>query len=84
MLQKNFMKIKQIFSPPKVGEGVGSKVRRIIGARGITDDLDPFLMLDHFRGRLPGGFPDHPHRDFVAICLKGLPITKIFWEIKEF
>ena len=73
MLRKNFKKIKQIFSPPEVGEGVGSKVRRIIGARGITDDLDPFLMLDHFKGRLPGGFPDHPHRGFetVSYMLEG-------------
>lgn len=29
--------------------------------------MDPFLMLDYFRVRLPGGFPDHPHRGFETV-----------------
>lgn len=35
--------------------------------------LDPFLLLDNFATKLPGGFPDHPHRGFetVTYMLKG-------------
>lgn len=29
--------------------------------------LDPFLMLDYFHVKLPGGFPDHPHRGFETV-----------------
>lgn len=29
--------------------------------------LDPFLMLDYFKVRLPAGFPDHPHRGFETV-----------------
>lgn len=29
--------------------------------------LDPFLMLDFFNVKLPGGFPDHPHRGFETV-----------------
>ena len=30
-------------------------------------------MLDHGKVKLPGGFPDHPHRGFetVTYCLDG-------------
>ncbi len=35
--------------------------------------LDPFLMFDYFNVKLPGGFPDHPHRGFdtATYLLKG-------------
>lgn len=47
-------------------EGVGAKVRRSIG-RPELRNLDPFLMLDEFKGGRPGGFPDHPHRGFETV-----------------
>ena len=32
-------------------------------------NLDPFLLLDEFKGKAPGGFPDHPHRGFETVCI---------------
>ncbi len=51
-------------------------VRRTVGS-GLLDNLDPFLMLDHFDSRIvpndPGGLAPHPHRGFetVTILLEG-------------
>ena len=75
----NFKAIKKIFTPKEQGEGVGAKVKRIIGTHVLTKkEMDPFLMLDYFNVKLPAGFPDHPHRGFetVTYLLKG----KIFHE----
>ncbi|XP_075053083.1 pirin isoform X1 [Mixophyes fleayi] len=47
-------------------EGVGARVRRSIGRKELRN-LDPFLMLDEFKGGKPGGFPDHPHRGFETV-----------------
>lgn len=52
-----------VFKPSWQGEGAGAKVIRVIGNQYLRR-LDPFLMLDHFKVRLPAGFPDHPHRGF--------------------
>ena len=41
-------------------------MKRFIGNRHVPD-LDPFLMLDHFRVKLPAGFPDHPHRGMETV-----------------
>ncbi|ELU08903.1 hypothetical protein CAPTEDRAFT_178317 [Capitella teleta] len=47
-------------------EGVGARVRRSVG-RPELRSLDPFLMLDEFKGQAPAGFPDHPHRGFETV-----------------
>lgn len=53
----------KVFKPEWQNEGVGARVLRIIGNQYLKD-LDPFLMLDFFKVKLPAGFPDHPHRGF--------------------
>jgi redox-sensitive bicupin YhaK (pirin superfamily) len=58
-----FPKMSYVFKPQWTNEGVGAKVIRIIGNKYLNT-LDPFLMLDHFKVKLPAGFPDHPHRGF--------------------
>ncbi len=64
--QKAYKIIQHVFTPQQVPEGVGAKVRRIIGSKDLPR-LDPFLVLDHFATKLPGGFPDHPHRGFETV-----------------
>lgn len=63
-----FKAIKKIFKPKQQAEGVGARVRRIIGSSSLNKkDMDPFLMLDYFNVKLPAGFPDHPHRGFETV-----------------
>jgi hypothetical protein len=74
-MSTNSTKLARIFKvvhPKKMGEGHGAVVGRLIGTSEVRR-FDPFLMLDHFSGRLPGGFPDHPHRGFetVSYLLQG-------------
>ena len=62
---------KIFFSTPwsgqEVNEGDGAVVFRVIGLNKISD-IDPFLMMDFFKdSKLPGGFPDHPHRGFETV-----------------
>ncbi|EIE76783.1 hypothetical protein G6F46_000245 [Rhizopus delemar] len=47
-------------------DGEGAVVYRSIGTAALRN-LDPFLMLDEFDVRAPGGFPDHPHRGFETV-----------------
>jgi len=64
--QKSLKIVQKVFSPKEISEGVDAKVRRIIGNNEVVR-IDPFLMLDHFSVKLPGGFPDHPHRGFETV-----------------
>ncbi|KAI9029110.1 RmlC-like cupin domain-containing protein [Phycomyces nitens] len=57
--------IKSVLSRPQM-DGDGAKVYRSIGTPALRN-LDPFLMLDEFDVRAPGGFPDHPHRGFETV-----------------
>jgi len=59
-------KIAQTFAANEQAEGKGARVKRFIGIRQLPN-LDPFLMLDNFNVKLPGGFPDHPHRGMETV-----------------
>ncbi|MFY0662950.1 MAG: pirin family protein [Shimia sp.] len=51
-------------------EGAGVHINRVFGFQDPTE-LDPFLMMDHFRNDDPAqyekGFPWHPHRGIETI-----------------
>ena len=68
MINKTVNKAKIVGSliPPKKKEGVGATVTRVLPNR-LGVNMDPFLMMDYASVRLPGGFPDHPHRGFETI-----------------
>lgn len=59
-------KVTKVVLSIEQSEGVGARVRRSIG-RSELKNLDPFLMLDEFKGGRPAGFPDHPHRGFETV-----------------
>lgn len=63
---KNVFSLTKIWDSKEVPEGDGATVRRAIGISS-SEDMDPFLMMDHFNVKLPGGFPDHPHRGFETV-----------------
>ena len=62
--------IKRVVQAKPTIEGAGVHLRRAFGF-GDTDDYDPFLLLDDFRGDSPdlylAGFPWHPHRGIETI-----------------
>jgi quercetin 2,3-dioxygenase len=62
--------VKRIVQAQPVLEGAGVQLRRAFGF-GVTDDFDPFLLLDDFRNEDPSayeaGFPWHPHRGIETI-----------------
>jgi redox-sensitive bicupin YhaK (pirin superfamily) len=62
--------VKRIVQSTPTMEGAGVRLRRAFGF-GNTDDFDPFLMMDDFRGDRPqdyiAGFPWHPHRGIETI-----------------
>ncbi len=57
-------------APTAVVEGAGVHLRRAFGF-GRTEDFDPFLLFDDFRGDAPAaysaGFPWHPHRGIETV-----------------
>ncbi len=64
--------VTQIVAPEPVVEGAGVHLRRSIGTRTL-DNLDPFLLLDHFESVSPAddkaGFPYHPHRGIETVTI---------------
>ena len=70
-------KVLQIIEPQPVIEGAGVKLKRSI-ATATLDNLDPFLLFDHFGSNNPDdyikGFPMHPHRgiETVTYMIEGL------------
>ena len=69
--------VRKIVEPEVVIEGAGVKLRRSISPN-VTNEFDPFLLLDHFSFNDPlegpiSGFPMHPHRgiETVTYMLQG-------------
>jgi len=68
--------IRKISMSVPVTEGAGVRLRRAFGFHQVPE-LDPFLLLDDFRGDDPDdyirGFPWHPHRgiETVTYMLEG-------------
>jgi redox-sensitive bicupin YhaK (pirin superfamily) len=62
--------VKRISQSQPTIEGAGVRLRRAFGF-GNTDEFDPFLLFDDFRGDNPddylAGFPWHPHRGIETI-----------------
>jgi quercetin 2,3-dioxygenase len=62
--------VRQMYKSTPTMEGAGVKLRRAFGF-GKTEDFDPFLLLDDFRGDRKddyiAGFPWHPHRGIETI-----------------
>jgi len=69
--------VARIVAPRRTQVGEVFKIRRTIPAVGF-DQVDPFLMLDHFDFTLApgqlGGLAPHPHRGFetVTVMIDGL------------
>ena len=70
-------KVRNIIEPQTVIEGAGVRLKRSIATASL-DNLDPFLLFDHFGSNDPAdyikGFPMHPHRgiETVTYMIKGV------------
>ncbi len=66
-----------IVQPQTALEGAGVRLKRSIATASL-DNLDPFLLFDHFGSKDPAdyikGFPMHPHRgiETVTYMIKGV------------
>ena len=76
-MSDQFRKVINIVEPQTVLEGAGVRLKRSI-ATATLDNLDPFLLFDHFGSKDPAdyikGFPMHPHRgiETVTYMIKGV------------
>lgn len=63
-------RVSQKVAGTQTMDGAGVRLSRVIGGARLPQ-LDPFLLLDHFRSDDPedyiGGFPPHPHRGFETV-----------------
>ena len=62
--------VNRIITATPTMEGAGVRLHRAFGF-GDTEEFDPFLLFDDFRGDTPSdyeaGFPWHPHRGIETI-----------------
>ena len=65
-----FRAIRKVWKSEPTIEGAGVHLRRAFGFHEVPQ-LDPFLLLDHFKSENPDdyrkGFPWHPHRGIETI-----------------
>ncbi len=63
-------RVSRVVTGMETMDGAGVRLSRVIGGARLPQ-LDPFLLLDHFRSNDPedyiGGFPPHPHRGFETV-----------------
>jgi redox-sensitive bicupin YhaK (pirin superfamily) len=74
------IELNHVWEGDETQDGEGVKLVRVIG--GEVAQIDPFLLLDQVKGfKLPGGFPDHPHRGFetVTYITKGKTMHEDFY-----
>ena len=69
-MKKQPLDVRQVIEPQPVLEGAGVRLKRSI-ATATLDNLDPFLLFDHFGSKDPAdyikGFPMHPHRGIETV-----------------
>ena len=75
-MNNQIRQVINVVEPQTVMEGAGVRLKRSI-ATVTLDNLDPFLLFDHFGSKDPAdyikGFPMHPHRgiETVTYMIKG-------------
>ncbi|CAB1062493.1 Pirin [Olavius sp. associated proteobacterium Delta 1] len=69
-MNKQLRTVINVVEPQTVMEGAGVRLKRSI-ATATLDNLDPFLLFDHFGSKDPAdyikGFPMHPHRGIETV-----------------
>src|SRR5215213_6056748 len=61
--------IREITSAGSFVQRAPGMANRIPLTPGRWADFDPFLIMAEDRFRVPGGFPDHPHRGIATVTL---------------